>query len=384
MFMGENRFKEAGFSLIEVMVSFVLLIILLAPLLSFMRAGQISRSTSLRLADIEQNARAAMSSLSRDLQNAGYNFTSQISLGNSKMLSTLTGNPPDPSNFITPITPGNNLNLVRTINSSGATVTNETDQITMVFVDQNFNNGLPLSGNIPPSGNEYRSLAAVDGLYEGDFVVLIQGATFAVGSVSSVSADGTIISFKNDPNGLNNSPLGPSVFRGVSQTRGSIGLYKFLLISYFVDGNGNLIRREQLAPPHTLRGGNNSISPPVTITPNITTYTCASTSNCFIDNIIATGVEDLQFTYNLADPSSTGVTGPVDDPGYHGRAANLGTSPVYRLLDIRQVNVSIKIRALERDTKLKDPYNKKQGYLYRFTLEGTYNTRNFYGSDFRQ
>ena len=61
-----------------------------------------------------------------------------------------------------------------------------------------------------------------------------------------------------------------------------------------------------------------------------------------------------------------------------------GNPPEFRLLDIRQVNVSIKVRSAERDTKLHDPYNKNQGYLYRFTLEGTFNTRNFYGSDFRQ
>ena len=79
----------------------------------------------------------------------------------------------------------------------------------------------------------------------------------------------------------------------------------------------------------------------------------------------------------------------VNDPGYYGSATggattpNLGVTPNFRLLDIRQIKVSVKTRALERDTKIRDPYNPKLGYLYRFSLEGTFNTRNFYGADYR-
>ena len=53
-----------------------------------------------------------------------------------------------------------------------------------------------------------------------------------------------------------------------------------------------------------------------TVSPNINTYTCAGT--CQYDNIIATGIEDLQFNYFIADPGATGLSGMVSDPGYYG------------------------------------------------------------------
>src|SRR5262249_49398339 len=162
-------------------------------------AGQISRSTTMRLTDIEQNARSAMISIGRDLQNAGYNFTSQVPLANSPIVTTLLGVPPGPSNFLSPIIPGNDVNLVLTVKSTGTTVTNATDQITLIFVDQSINNGLPQSGNVPNSGNKFTAQAPITGLFARDFVVVSQGSRFAVGNIGNVN--GNSITFDSDPYG---------------------------------------------------------------------------------------------------------------------------------------------------------------------------------------
>jgi Tfp pilus assembly protein PilV len=376
---------ESGVSLIELLVAMLLMLILIGPLFSFMRVGQITRSTSIRLSDVEQNARAAMMTIGRDLQNAGYNFVPRIDLGASQILRPLNGTG---ANFLTPIIPGNDLNLVSSTNSAGSAVSNKTDQITVIFVNQNFNNGLPLSGSISTSDIKYVSDAAFTNLYIGDFVLLSSGQNFGTGVVTGLS--GTTIELKStDSYGLNQPGSGPLSTLDPGQTGINIGLYKFFIVSYFVDGSGNLIRREQLPPPHTTNGGNNTMTP-AAITQNSSTYNCAAVGTCYYDNLIATNIEDLQFTYYLADTSASGITGPIDDPGFYGNPANCGAAPAarcgapnYRLLDIRQIRVSIKARASERDTKIRDPYNPRQGYFYRFTLEGTFNTRNFYGSDYR-
>src|SRR5262245_40195748 len=144
--MKDCRQTESGFTLIEVLTATLLLLILIGPLLSFMRAGQIGRSTSIRLTDVEQTARAAMVSISRDIQNAGYNFAPRVDLKNSPFLRPLVA--PSGQTYLTPIIPGNDLNLVKSVDSAGRSTTSKTDQITFVSISQGFNNGLPLSGTI--------------------------------------------------------------------------------------------------------------------------------------------------------------------------------------------------------------------------------------------
>jgi hypothetical protein len=383
--MKERMQGETGVTLIELMIALLLMLILIGPLLSFMRIGQISRSTTMRLTDVEQNARAAMVSIGMDIQNAGYNFAPQIPLDNSPFFRPLNGTG---ANFLNPILPGNDLNLVSSVNSAGAAVSNKTDQITLAFVNQSFNNGLPLSGVITANGDAYLSDSSLTGLFDGDFCLLSSTQNFAFGEVTKVITSPAKLEFHDgDYFDLNKKDTGPIPRLDPTDSGINISLYKAFLVSYFVDGNGNLIRRQQMPPPHTNKGGN-SLMDPAAITPSSATYLCSGT--CYYDNIIATNIEDLQFTYNLADTSGSGITGPIDDPGFYGYPANCGSAPVercgapnYRLLDIRQIRVSIKVRASERDTKIRDPYNPSQGYFYRFTLEGTFNTRNFYGSDYR-
>lgn len=397
-----SKNKESGFSLVELLVGLALLLIILGPLLSFMKSAQDLRATSYRLTDVEQNARAALILIGRDLQNAGYNFPPRIALptDTSNLITPLLGpsNNANAINNLYPIIPGNNLNLVNTTDSvNGATVTNATDQITLVYTNQIFNNGLPIVGTVNQAGTQFTLIPAVPPqpanvlssanqslLYQGDFCVLNAGQSNAIGIVNAdISNGASVINFSGGA-GLNT--LNPQ-----GLTNRLVTLYTFYFVTYFVDSKGNLIRREHLSPPHT------SISPisdPSTITSSSVSarsseYSCGSTNKCYHDNIIATGIEDLQFTYFLTERRLTVngaslTTGPVDDPGYYGSATNQGTSNTeYRLSDIRRVNVSVKIRAQERDLKNKDPYNNKMGYLYRFSLDGSYNTRNFYGANYK-
>lgn len=391
--------KDSGFSLVELLVGVALLIIILGPLLSFMKSAQELRSTSYRLTDVEQNARAALILIGRDLQNAGYNFPPKIDLPNntSNLIRPILGPASNTNslNNLYPIIPGNNLNMVNTTDSvNGATVQNPTDQITLVYTNQIFNNGLPLVGRVNAAGTQFTLLAGETLtaanqrlLYTGDFCVLNAGQSNAIGIVNTNTSEGSnVINFSGgaglntlDPQGLNRL----------------VTLYTFYFVTYFVDSKGNLIRREHLAPPHSSIIGDPStittasLSPIVSPTP---TYQCGTGNTCYFDNIIATGVEDLQFTYFLTErqielSNSTVInttTGPVDDPGFYGSSINQGIKDTdYRLLDIRRVNVSVKVRAQERDVKNKDPYNKKMGYLYRFSLDGSYNTRNFYGANYK-
>ncbi|KAF0250556.1 MAG: hypothetical protein FD167_36 [bacterium] len=382
-----SKNKELGFSLVELLVGVALLLVILAPLLSFMKSAQDLRSTSYRLTDVEQNARAALLLIGRDLQNAGYNFPPKIDLtGGSNLVSPLLGTGGSAINNLYPLIPGNNVNRVDTTNSvNGAVVQNLTDQITLVYTNQIFNNGLPLVGRVNAAGTQFTLLAGNNFnsqslLYTGDYCVLNTGQNNAIGIVNgNTSSGGTIINFSGGA-GLNT--LDPQTLNRV------VTLYNFYFVTYFVDSKGNLIRREHLSPPHTSAVGHTTFTPR-TLSPETTTYSCGTGNVCYYDNIIATGVEDLQFSYLLTERKlTTGgaflTTGPVNDPGFYGSTANQGVqSTEYRMLDIRRVNVSIKVRAQERDLKIKDPYNNKMGYLYRFSLDGSYNTRNFYGANYK-
>lgn len=377
--------KQRGFSLIEILVATVLLLILLVPLFSFLKIGQASRSLTVRTTEVEQNARAALSIISRDIVNAGYNFAPKIGLGNTTCLSTLTGITPSGVNMnsapIYPIIPGNDLNLVKTTNSSGATVTNLTDQITLIFVDQGFNQGLPLSGTLNQTGTNFTNTAAMlpTNLFVGDLVILAGNSSFAIAYITGIA--GNVISFNvGDAYSINTgqaATLNPSTFPILPALPPPVTLYKFSFLTYFVDSDGNLIRRQKLPSPHTSPGGNNSRTT-VMLTAN-SNPDPGCTGTCYYDNVIATGIEDLQFTYLVTDPGNTGVIGPVPDPGFYGAAVNLGTAVTdYRLLDIREVNVSLKARAFERDNQIKDPHNSQLGYIYRFSADATVSTMNLY------
>ncbi|MEW6730634.1 MAG: prepilin-type N-terminal cleavage/methylation domain-containing protein [Acidobacteriota bacterium] len=388
---------EAGITLVELLIAMALTLILIGPLLSFLRAAQVSRSAAIRLTDIEQNARAAMLAISRDIQNAGYNFAPRVNLGASAIMRPLVV--PSGVTELTPIIPGNNVNLIRGANwAPSSPVMSRTDQITLVSVSQSFNNGLPLSGTLTINNSAsrftYNSDATFNNLYVGDFVLLSSGQIFAIGVVTAISGNQIVLdnNATNDPYGINQAPAGPiSLLDPIPQTGVNISLYKFSLITYFVDEFGNLIRREQLTPPHTTRGGNSAMTAAAFPSADSREYNCGAPLTCYYDNIIAIGIEDLQFRYYVADPSATGLSGFINDPGYYGSTAagvsaalaNRGAAPNFRLLDIRQVNVLIKTRAADRDTRLRDPYNRNAGYIYRFSLEGTFNTRNFYGADYR-
>lgn len=367
---------DSGFTLIELLLSTVLLLILIGPLLAFLRVGQINRSITTKTTDLEQNARAAMITMGRDITNAGFNFAPQFSLGSVTIINGL-----QPGNILTPIIPGNNLNPVNTSNSAGTVVSNNTDQISIVYVDQTFNNGLPVTGNYTvPSGGQFTVTAGtLAGLFPGDLIFLNRGTVFAIATVSGIAGNVVTLS-AGDFSGLNKfgatDPLktiaAPIPNLNANQ-QPPVLLYKFFFITFFVDSDGNLIRRELLAPPHTTIGGPTNVA-------DQRTYNCAAT--CYYDNIIATGVEDLQFTYNLNGAQPAAV--PVSDPGAGGSATNLGTAPLYRLNDIREVNVSLKVRAADRDTVVRDKNSPggKNGYFYRFSLDGTFGVRNLYQTNY--
>lgn len=378
----QNLYSSSrGFTLVEILIASVLLLILIGPLFSFLRVGQANRSVTLRTTDIEQNARAAMITMGRDITNAGFNFAPQIDLGTVPVVSSLQGG----TSLLTPIIPGNNLNRVRV----GPGLFNNTDQITLAYVDQTFNNGLPLTGNYNlTGGNATYTLTSgtLANLFAGDLIILSRGPVSAIGVVSSVnSGSPSQITFSGgDPFQINrfgmtdplnrvsldieNVPVQPPVLA-----------YRFNFITFFVDADGNLIRREILPPPHTPTGGNSAVSPQE-IAADLRTYNCAGT--CYYDNIIATGIEDLQFTYNVTGSQIGGIVQPIDDPGALGSPGNLSMGEPFRLAEIRQVNVSLKVRAADRDTKLKDQYDPNKGYLYRFSLNGTFGVRNLFQTNY--
>ncbi|KAF0250196.1 MAG: hypothetical protein FD167_399 [bacterium] len=390
-----RRTNQRGFTLIELLIAAVLLLILIGPLFSFLRVGQSNRSTSIRTTDVEQNARAAMITIGRDITNAGFSFAPQVRLGTASLFSNLSGPPNTQGDYLlTPLIPGNNLNQIRVgTDSGGSPIFNTTDQITLATVDQSFNNGLPLTGNYNVAGSS-ATFTVTAGTLTGLFV----GNLLFLSVITSIDPGTNTITIANtDSFQINNFGVITNMPTTLNQPLNDLALpiaglpiqppilaYRFSFITFYADIDGNLIRREILPPPHTVAGGNDVVGV-AQVNPSGNTYNCNGT--CYYDNIIATGIEDLQFSYNIADPQPVaGINTPIDDPGYNGRASNAGTAPDYRLNDIREVNVSLKVRAADRDNQIKvtsaTEIDRGKGYLYRFTLDGTFGVRNIFRTNF--
>jgi hypothetical protein len=317
--------------MIELLMALVVTIIVVGGgILVFTNSAQ-SSTRSLKYSDIQTEARAALSQITRDLSQAG----TGVPLNGIAIPSRTAGgaNPnfscdatqcytgvdiPFTQGLLYKITPGNAI---------GPTISEPSDAIKVVYVDPTLNWAGIQAAVIAPNGGSVTmpvtTVPAVNdpavGITPGDVILLQNVYGSGVGVVTAVA--GQTIFFGADPLNINqlNAPSGNIKSLGTPGTNPltypATQVSRLVMVTYFIQPfagpNGPDARIMRQVGTH----------PPVPI---------------------AEHIEDLKFTYDVVDPVSNALTANSLD-------ASIGTPQVSQPNQIRKVNISVTARAARRE-----------------------------------
>ena len=319
--------SDAGFSLVELLTAMALSLLLFA--LTFTLVQQLNNTADVvgSTADVNENVRAAINMVSRDLSTAGQNIpVGGIPIpygGNSTAIkrpyptgqtfpSPLSGN----ALYMPVLTAGNGLG-----NGQG-TISN--DVVTMIGVNQtsSFDPTTVNTTTSPPaftsaSATISVSTTAAGYVSPGQFIMLTNINSSCLLAISSVNTSTGVITFTHGDS--TNDLLGVNQFPTVSATNGSI-----------TSGptSGTILQLETA----TTNAGKTTYSWPATLTAypvSMTTYyldssspeknliklTSMGTSGCAAvscTNVVALGIDVLQVFYSLSPPAT--LNGVQSDP----------------------------------------------------------------------
>jgi type II secretory pathway pseudopilin PulG len=279
-----------GFTLVELMLAMALSLLLLGLVLTLVQKLNYTTDIVASTSDVNENLRAAMNMVSRDLSTAGQNIpVGGIPVPNGTGASAI--NRPGPAGTsafpagttnIPVLTPGNGLGRAQ---GSGTNVIN-TDIVTVIGVNQ-FSpfNQTPVTGSPTVSATQAQitvSTAAAGYVALGQLIMLTNTNGSCLLAATSVNTTTGVITFKNgDPN----DPLGVNQFSASlsgtinqletssTQTWPAIAAYPISMVTYYLDTSnpGRLMKQIVMGTPQPVALGINvmrifySLSPPATL-----------------------------------------------------------------------------------------------------------------------
>lgn len=335
--------NQAGFSLIELVVSMVLFLIVTGTIYGLLEVGRDDRNRASRKTDVSRNARMAMQLIGRDALNAGLGYHRFGALIPDNVLSTrlgITADADTQSDILTSVVAGNN---------SVAVGSTPTDTIAFAFRDLDFNGGQAITITDATSSNSMLLLtgpsAALANIHQYD-VFLAQADTTQVALVAT-AVSGTQVTFAvGDPLGINQSyslsllkKCTVTVTTGCVNYAVPVTLKRFYWVSYKVKPDGTLVR---------ITYGNN---------------VGATATQQIVEQPLVYGIKNMQFNYTLddgtvvADPSvgTDGIFGTLDDV-------------TDKLNKVRLLSVSLTVESSEAEAGDTTPDV--------FTINSSYSTRN--------
>jgi prepilin-type N-terminal cleavage/methylation domain-containing protein len=350
--LGDRRNGEAGFSLIELLISITLFATVTAAVYGIMSIAGKDRFTTNQRVQIMQGARNALNAVGRDAMNAGYNLPNTVSARiPDDALNTIIGLPADTgtvADLVPPVLAGpritsNNLSIL-TNSPNGL----KTDQVSFLFQDLTFYSGkaVPVTSVTAASNLITIDTKGPDGVAAtaddidntifttNDIYLAWNNTTAALGTVTALTGTTQLTFAANDPLKLNN-PTGAGQL--VSLTA-PFSITRVTWATFRVLQDGTLVR--------TVYGGASGTT----------------------DMPLAYGIEEMKIdyvtkdgtTYSSATPNSPGA-------GADKTLGNADDTPG-KLLDIRQIRVTLKVRSGENDLRNNNPFTT--------TLSATFNTRN--------
>lgn len=183
---------QSGFGLVELMVAMTIGLILLGGIGYVFLGSRAAFRTTDNLSRIQENARYALDTMSRDIRMAGY-----VGCGNiASMITNTIANPPVP-----PMTAANAL--LGYDNGSGWTnpssITRAAGDVLSVMAA--FSSGVNLTGNLAPSNANVQINGNPDGFAAGDVLIVTNCVNADVFKATTVSGGGTVtVSHSNSSN----------------------------------------------------------------------------------------------------------------------------------------------------------------------------------------
>lgn len=313
--------SEAGFSLIEMIVALTIFLLAVAVIFEIARLANIQRSTVVARTDQMRGARVALEYIRRDAVNAGFGYNRTGGNAPDNIGSSLFGIPADGDterDLLTAILAGNNIN-------TNPFSPNKTDVVSFISRDSVFNSNkvLPYTGT-QVSGTRVdvvmaSGTASVCQRFDVYLFESASGTTQVLGMAMSINNGNTIRLNTGDPLGLNQSATASGNNQNLlALETGGGSIKKVNVVSYSVDGNGVLIRKEY---------GN-------------------QTGKAFDEQIesreLVMGVSDFQIRYFMSDGTI------IDDPS----SGNNGRTNQIKMNNVVQIEVSITL--LPDETHRKD------------------------------
>ncbi len=317
MRLPDDSSKQAGFSLMEMMVVTSLLLVVLGAVLLLLKDSIRLSAVTFQMTDAQESLRTAQEYINRDLITAGDGLRN---INNICLSSNFV------SNYLTKNNTGSvcgtgliNLPLIQSDNDLTATTTvlgtnpsvkvrsnpARTDRITILQVDPSFTPiTLPSNAIVPSGSNISVSAADINKFNEGEiyFITSSVGATFGTVTNRNVNSKNLIFA-ASDTYDLNKPGNGGPI--NIVSDKGTLPttIMRMRMIHYFVNENGLLIRR--------VLGVGGGVG--------------------YVDSVIAEHVVNLQFRYFL---------NLLDESGFVGQpVAQLSTEEEQAA--VRQVEVTV-------------------------------------------
>ena len=178
----------AGFSLVELMIAMTLGLVMLGSIGYVYMGSRGAFRTTENLSRIQENARYALESMSRDIRMAGY-----VGCGNLAAVRVNTiSNPPVPNlNFDNAIIGYDNG--VSWVNPTG--ISRMAGDVISVFGA--YSNGSNISGNFTPANANVQTAGNPDNLVQGDVVVITDCATADIFTVTNVPGTSGLVTLSH-------------------------------------------------------------------------------------------------------------------------------------------------------------------------------------------
>jgi type II secretory pathway pseudopilin PulG len=327
-----SKHQDQGFTMIELLISLAVTMVVLGGAVLLFNNSVQSSTRSLKYSEIQTEARAAISQITRDLSQAG----TGVPLNGIPIPSTKTGgaNPnfacdttkcytgadaPYGQGLLFKVTPGNNI---------GPNISELTDAIKVVYVDPTLNWAAFQAASISANGSSLSmpvtTVPAVTdpavGITPGDIILLQNVYGSAIGVATAVA--GQTITFGADPLNINQTTAPSGNIKALAIPASSPVAYpatqvsRLVMVTYFIQP---IVGGPNGADARVYRQvGSHSPVP------------------------IAEHIEDLKFTYDVVDPVTNVLTANTPN-------AVTGTPAISQPLQIRKVNINVTAKALRKE-----------------------------------
>jgi Tfp pilus assembly protein PilW len=251
--------REAGFSLVELMVAMGVMIALTAVVMTYMADSiRISTATN-EMTEAQQNLRTAQDFIARDLVAVGdgmedikFPRLTKVFLNSylTKAPAADTNNTLGVLGIVTSddqVPAGTTVPIPGTANT--ITLTTASDRLTVMRMDPDFNNGATISLAPGAVTNNGQTVTLPSGTNMAQFAVndiyfFTSGAGSAFGAVTAINTGTRVLSFSTgDRYGINQStatsPINVVVVGGTK----AASMLRMFVTTYFVDSTGLLMRR---------------------------------------------------------------------------------------------------------------------------------------------